>query len=199
MKLIDYFTKIPKTNAVVAISIYLCTALAVLLYGFQKSTIATLFQLLLAVAGLLFFNLIEYLTHRFVYHSGPDYKSDQNWQYKVHGVHHQFPNDLGLLALPIVLALSLGGLFLALFYLLMGQQAFLFWPGFYLGYASYLTIHYLVHSRKPPQNFLKHLWRHHHLHHHVYEEKAFGVSSPLWDFIFGTLPPKGRIKRKIKN
>jgi len=33
----------------------------------------------------------------------------------------------------------------------------------------------------------------HAIHHYKYPEKAFGVSSPLWDFVFGTLP---RTKQK---
>lgn len=59
-----------------------------------------------------------------------------------------------------------------------------------LGYAIYLFIHYVVHARKPPKNFLKYLWTHHSLHHYVFEDRAFGVSSPLWDIIFKTMPPK---------
>lgn len=198
MKIIETLSKIRKTNAKIAVSLYVLVAAFVFLYGAQTTIVSSSLQPFLFVVGLILFTLIEYLTHRFVYHSGPDYKDEKNWQFKVHGVHHQFPNDIGLLALPIILALLLGALFFGLFYLIVGQWAFFLWPGFFLGYGSYLTVHYLVHSRKPPKNILGYLWRHHHLHHHVYEEKAFGVSSPLWDYIFGTMPPKGRIKRPPK-
>jgi hypothetical protein len=53
--------------------------------------------------------------HRFLYHSAPDYKDERYWQYKVHGVHHEFPTDTGLLALPIPLAILLGAVFLEYF------------------------------------------------------------------------------------
>ncbi|MEX2379667.1 MAG: sterol desaturase family protein, partial [Vicingaceae bacterium] len=48
----------------------------------------------------------------------------------------------------------------------------------------------------PPKNFLKQLWIHHSIHHYQEDDKAFGVSSPLWDYVFGTMPSK---KRKSPN
>ena len=128
--------------------------------------------------------------HRFLYHSGPKHKDERYLQYRVHGDHQDFPTDTGLLALPIPLAILLGGVFLVYFIQYLGEMTYYFWPGFFIGYASYLRIHYLVHSRKPPKTFLKYLWRHHHLHHYEYEDKAYVVSSTLWDFVFRTLPPQ---------
>ncbi|MGB3618930.1 MAG: sterol desaturase family protein, partial [Catalinimonas sp.] len=32
------------------------------------------------------------------------------------------------------------------------------------------------------------LWVHHSIHHFKDDERAFGVSSPLWDWVFGTMP-----------
>jgi sterol desaturase/sphingolipid hydroxylase (fatty acid hydroxylase superfamily) len=37
---------------------------------------------------------------------------------------------------------------------------------------------------------MKALWRNHHLHHYKAPEKGFGVSSVLWDVVFGTVPKK---------
>ena len=34
---------------------------------------------------------------------------------------------------------------------------------------------------------MKPLWRNHHLHHYKDEGKGFGVSSTLWDHVFGTM------------
>lgn len=156
MKIIETLSKIRKTNAKIAVSLYVLVAAFVFLYGAQTTVVSSALQPFLFVVGLILFTLIEYLTHRFVYHSGPNYKDEKNWQFKVHGVHHQFPNDIGLLALPIILALLLGALFFGLFYMIVGQWAFFLWPGFFLGYGSYLTVHYLVHSRTPPPK--KHIW-----------------------------------------
>ena len=187
--------KIPKTNSRLAVTIYIVIAIATLWAG-NSASVSLINKIVYFNLGLLFFTLIEYLMHRFLYHSGPDYKDERYWQYKVHGVHHEFPTDTGLLALPIPIAILLGAVFFGIFYLLLGEVTYSFWPGFFIGYASYLRIHYLVHSRKPPKNFLKYLWRHHHLHHYQYEDKAYGVSSPLWDFVFGTLPPQDLRKKR---
>jgi sterol desaturase/sphingolipid hydroxylase (fatty acid hydroxylase superfamily) len=62
--------------------------------------------------------------------------------------------------------------------------------GFLVGYAGYLGVHYVVHVYNPPKNFLKVLWVHHAIHHYKDPDSAFGVSSPLWDYLLGTLPKK---------
>jgi sterol desaturase/sphingolipid hydroxylase (fatty acid hydroxylase superfamily) len=67
-------------------------------------------------------------------------------------------------------------------------------PGFLVGYAFYLSVHYMVHVYQPPKNFLKVLWINHAVHHYKHGEYVFGVSSPLWDYIFGTMREKGTHK-----
>jgi len=176
------------TNSFVAISAYSFLAVACLLYAattydFQWT------HLMLIAGGRGFFTLVEYLMHRFVYHSG-EYKSQESWQYKVHGIHHHHPNEESQLAMPIPLALILLGGFFILFYMVLNKGAFFFFPGFAVGYAFYLLMHYLIHVRKAPKGFFKFFWRHHHLHHHKYDDKAFGLSTRFWDRVFGTMPPK---------
>ena len=90
------------------------------------------------------------------------------------------------------IAILLGAIFFGIYWLIISENTFFFWPGFFVGYASYLYVHYIVHAWKPPKNFFKILWEHHNLHHYVYDDKAYGVSSPLWDVVFGTMPPKGK-------
>lgn len=184
--------KAPKTNSMAAISTYVVISISVFIYGLFQIESTLLSKVALLITGVLVFTLLEYIFHRFVYHSGDDYLAEENWQYKVHGVHHVHPTDKDLLAMPIPLAILLSSIFFGIFWLLMGVNTFFFWPGFFIGYAAYLYVHYIVHTRKPPSNALKILWSHHHLHHYVYDDKAYGVSSPLWDVIFGTMPPKGQ-------
>lgn len=183
-----FLNKLTRTNSISVIRIYTLISTGVFIYGIYAFDASALRMALLLVLGLLLFTLIEYVVHRFVYHSGEDYLDDQNWQYKVHGVHHTFPREKDLLAMPLPLALLVSGILFFIFYAVMGKLVFFFFPGFFLGYASYLFVHYKVHTRKPPKNILRYLWLHHHIHHHIQDDKAFGVSSPLWDFIFGTMP-----------
>ena len=188
--------KAPKTNSMAAISTYVVISAAVFIYGLIYIEGAILTKIGLFVIGILLFTFLEYVFHRFVYHSGEDYMAEENWQYKVHGVHHDHPKDKDLLAMPIPLAILLGAIFFGIFWLILSDHTFFFWPGFFVGYASYLYVHYIVHAWKPPTNFFKILWDHHNLHHYVYDDKAYGVSSPLWDIVFGTMPPKGPIPRQ---
>ncbi|WP_370391747.1 sterol desaturase family protein [uncultured Winogradskyella sp.] len=173
-----------------AITTYVAISVIIFIYGLLEIDQQIVSKVGLLIFGLLVFTLVEYLFHRFVYHSGKDYLEEGNWQYKVHGVHHEHPTDKDLLAMPIPLAIMLSTIFFGIFWLIMGINTFFFWPGFFIGYAGYLYVHYIVHTRKPPNNAFNILWSHHHLHHYVYDNKAYGVSSPLWDIIFGTMPPK---------
>lgn len=182
----------PKTNSMAAISTYVLISIIIFVYGLFKIEASIVSKVSLLCLGVLIFTFLEYIFHRFVYHSGADYMAEGNWQYKVHGVHHDHPTDKDLLAMPIPLAIFLSAIFFGIFWLIMGLNTFFFWPGFFTGYAAYLYVHYIVHTRKPPQNVFKILWSHHHLHHYVYDDKAYGVSSPLWDIIFRTMPPNGK-------
>lgn len=182
--------KLSKTNSYVAITFYIVTAGIMCVYGMKTYEINVGLVVVMVLFGLLVFTLLEYLFHRFVYHSGDDYKDQKNWQYKVHGVHHTYPVQKDLLALPIPLAIVVASAFFFLFYWPLGHLNFFFFPGFLLGYAGYLFVHFKVHTSRPPNNMLKYLWKHHHIHHYKYENKAFGVSSPFWDLVFNTMPPK---------
>jgi len=80
-------------------------------------------------------------------------------------------------------------LIFSVMYLIMGWKALSFFPGFLFGYIVYGSMHFAIHTFPPPR-YLKALWRNHHLHHYKVPEKGFGVSSVLWDVVFGTVPRK---------
>lgn len=83
----------------------------------------------------------------------------------------------------------------------MGWNVAAFFPGFILGYLMYGTMHYAIHAWNPPFKWMKPLWRNHHLHHYKDEGKGFGVSTTLWDHVFGTmfdLKKEKEDKEKVK-
>jgi sterol desaturase/sphingolipid hydroxylase (fatty acid hydroxylase superfamily) len=108
----------------------------------------------------------------------------------MHGLHHEFPKDKGRLAMPPLLIIPIAFMFLYIFWLMIGDLSYAFTPGFLIGYAGYLCVHYIVHAFPPPKNFFKTLWINHGIHHYKDPDVAFGVSSPLWDHVFGSLPKK---------
>ena len=188
----SFLNRLIFTNSLFAVSVYFFIALTITVYGFFRVEIALSRGLLLVLAGLLIFSLVEYFTHRFLYHSDEDYAENKNWQYLVHGIHHVYPKEHGLLALPIPFALAINAVLFFLFSIVVGNDIYFLFPGFLSGYATQLYIHYLVHTRKPPKNIFRFFWKHHMLHHYSSEKEAFGVITPLWDMVFGTMPRKNR-------
>ncbi len=81
-------------------------------------------------------------------------------------------------------------------YLLMRNNAFMFFPGFILGYLMYGSMHYAIHAWNPPFKWMKPLWRNHHLHHYKDEGKGYGVSTTIWDRVFGTMFDLKKEKRR---
>ena len=147
--------------------------------------------ILLFASAMLTWTLAEYTLHRYVFHFiKDDSKLVKAFHYTLHGYHHQVPDDANRLFMPPLPAIIILSLFLGFFYLLMQDLSWIFLAGFDTGYLLYSWVHYSVHTRKGP-SFLKPLWKHHYLHHYKYPEKAFGVSSRLWDRIFYTMPPQG--------
>lgn len=182
-----FLERFSRSNAIAVISALFILAFIVFLYGLYIQVMAIPSQIAWLLIGLLVFSFAEYLIHRYVFHHG-NYREGKSWQSKFHGIHHDIPSDRERLTLPMPLALAVSSLVFFLFKFLMGSLAYGFFPGFISGYALYLLVHYWIHTRKPPRNRLKVLWRNHHIHHHVNEHKAYGVTTPFWDWVFGTLP-----------
>ncbi len=177
-----------KTSPQVIYSIYLPLIAGMLLYavGFLH---ATWYQVAVFFAcGMVSWTLFEYLMHRFVFHYQSRNPRIQRITYIAHGVHHEFPRDKDRLFMPPVPSLLIASLLFGLFFLLLNNNAFIFWPGFVFGYLIYGSMHYAIHAMPPPFPFLKTLWRYHHLHHYKEPNRGFGVSSPLWDYVFRTVP-----------
>ncbi|MDW3645899.1 MAG: sterol desaturase family protein [Bacteroidia bacterium] len=146
--------------------------------------------------GLFFWTFFEYMMHKHVFHIVEHLPSAEKFQYLIHGIHHEYPRDKKRLIMPPLMSATLALFFIWLFRASLGDFGYGFGAGFLSGYASYLSIHYATHVFQPPKNKLKKLWVHHAIHHYKDDSVAYGVSSPLWDWIFGTMPQKGRVTVK---
>src|SRR3954447_12297215 len=141
--------------------------------------------------GLLFWTLTEYWLHRLVFHFEPDHPIGRRMHFIIHGVHHDHPNDPLRLVMPPGASIPLALLFLALFSLVLGADAWLpFGGGFLLGYLVYDMTHYHVHHHKPKTQFGRKLREQHMRHHFQDHDTAYGVSSPIWDHVFRTAPKR---------
>lgn len=182
--------RLTRTHIAVPLTLFSLISAGLVYYGITSVGLSGLQTLGLFIGGLLTFTLIEYVMHRYLFHLAPTTPQREKIAYTVHGIHHDYPKDKDRLAMPPLLSLTLATGFYFLYYFIMGDLVYGFLPGFLMGYAGYLFVHYSVHAFQPPKNFLKVLWIHHGIHHYKDHDRAFGVSTPLWDYIFGTMPKK---------
>lgn len=182
-----YLEMLTKTHPLVIWGMYLPMIIGFPWYAAETFLFSGIQIALLFIGGMLFWSLFEYLMHRFVFHMVAESERARKFIYVLHGNHHEFPRDKERLFMPPVPSLIISSIIFFAMYTLMRTNAFVFFPGFMLGYLIYGTMHYAIHAWNPPFKWMKPLWRNHHLHHYKNEEQGFGVSSTLWDHVFGTM------------
>ena len=179
--------KLTRTHISIPLTIFFTYAGGLLYWNTLHTSLSLTTTLILFFTGVIAFTWVEYMVHRYVFHMKTYTQLRIKMQYTMHGVHHEFPKDKERLAMPPLLSITIATVLLLIFKVLMGDFVFAFLPGFIVGYAFYLSVHYMVHAFPPPKNFLKALWVNHSVHHYKDGEVVFGVSSPLWDYIYGTM------------
>jgi len=181
--------RLTHTHIALPVSIFLLTATLSLYYGLTRGFITGLSAFGLFLGGWLLFTLVEYVTHRYLYHMPATTPRRARFQYVMHGVHHEYPKDKTRLAMPPIITVFVASLLFFIFRFTFGAASFGVLAGFVFGYALYLFVHYAIHAYAPPRNFLKFWWHHHSQHHYRQDEVAFGVTTTLWDHVVGTMPP----------
>lgn len=184
--------KISRTHISIPIILFVVISVVSFYYAMTTTNIGLVVGLPVLLAGIIVFTFVEYMMHKHFFHMEPDTPVKDKLQYTVHGVHHDYPKDKDRLAMPPFVSAFYALVFYVVFSFIMGSYALFFLPGFLFGYAAYLGVHYIVHAYQPPKNFFKILWVNHAVHHYKNPDVAFGVSSPLWDYILGTLPKKDK-------
>jgi len=179
--------RLSRTHISVPLVIFFLYSSALLYWSITHTSLSVVATVGMFLLGMLAFTWVEYNLHRYLFHMKTFTEGRRKVQYMMHGVHHEFPKDKDRLAMPPLLSVTLSTILLLIFRVVLGDLAFSFLPGFLVGYAGYLSIHYLVHASPPPKNFLKVLWVNHSIHHYKDGETVFGVSSPLWDYVYGTM------------
>jgi sterol desaturase/sphingolipid hydroxylase (fatty acid hydroxylase superfamily) len=131
-------------------------------------------------AGLVGWTLFEYLLHRGLFHHASILS-------RIHQRHHHSPLDLigtpawasvliGMIAVATPSWAALG------FGLATAATA-----GLVTGYLWYVFVHYAIHHWRPRRNsYLYGARLRHARHHHLSQGGNFGVTTSVWDHIFGT-------------
>ncbi len=197
-----YLEMLTKTHPLVIWGLYLPMMVYFLYLSNNKFDFGVIELVLIFFAGMLFWTFFEYIMHRFAFHWVAESERAKKFVYIMHGNHHHFPRDKERLFMPPVPSLILASIIFSLMFLLIGRYAFMFFPGFILGYLLYGSMHFAIHAWNPPFKWMKPLWRNHHLHHYKDDHKGFGVSTTIWDRVFGTmfdLKKEQEDKEKVKD
>jgi sterol desaturase/sphingolipid hydroxylase (fatty acid hydroxylase superfamily) len=147
----------------------------------------------LFVAGLASWSLAEYLLHRFLMHSLRGRGKASREHLRHHAGVEQAANTtalswLGIFVVGAVVFFPAGWLLAGV----AGGAAMA--VGWVVGYSIYEYLHWAAHQRAPRTRYERWL-RHHHFHHHFGAPlKNHGVTSPVWDLVFGTFEAPGRIR-----
>jgi sterol desaturase/sphingolipid hydroxylase (fatty acid hydroxylase superfamily) len=148
---------------------------------FSVVTVGVLFLL-----GILLWTLLEYLIHRYIFHYDPKTRLGKRLHYVIHGVHHDYPNDGQRLVMPPSISVPLAFLFYGVFLLIFGRFTPSVFAGLVFGYLCYDMLHYATHHFPMKRGVWLWLKQYHLRHHYKDDQIGYGISSPLWDYVFRT-------------
>lgn len=184
---LEFFTHISPLAILV-----LWLPVVVLLLAFSARTASAAVILAGFLAGLFLWTFAEYTLHRFLFHYQPRTERLERIFFLFHGVHHAQPQVKTRLVMPFPVSIPLAALFYGLFHLVFGiltgipQWVNPLMAGFMIGYLAYDLIHYATHHLPMRSGYAKYIKRYHMAHHYKSPSTRYGVSSPLWDYVFRT-------------
>lgn len=144
-----------------------------------------------ALGGVATWTLLEYGLHRFL---GHDRRTFPNPFGSEHTRHHAEGNYFAPTWKKALVALGAFAVVGALAAALAGRSNGLAFAASFAGmYVAYEGFHRRAHTHRGLTAWGRAMRRHHFHHHFVNPRANHGVTSPLWDWVFGTLERPGRI------
>lgn len=143
------------------------------------------------VGGLGLWTLLEYVLHRFVFH--------RRWLGKLaareHMTHHAKVDYFSPFVKKVALAIPVLGVIVLAASAAMGLRLGTSVPlGVLAGWATYEVIHRRIHVSAPVGSYGLWARRHHLLHHFGRSDMNHGVTTPIWDWVFGTLAARETVR-----
>ena len=143
------------------------------------------------LGGMIYWTFLEYVIHRFLYHTNYRSKFMRYFIGSFHTYHHQDMSDhrvlnAGFLMVYLVTPTVLSPL-------LLFTQDFQFLSSLAAGLVSahyfYEWVHYTLHYKVHESGYLNYIQKYHLHHHDRAITKNFGNTSHVWDVVFGTYDP----------
>jgi sterol desaturase/sphingolipid hydroxylase (fatty acid hydroxylase superfamily) len=184
---LEFFTHI---SPVTIVALWVPVTIILLYLSARTATVGTI--LAAFFIGLFLWTLGEYTLHRFLFHYNAKSEKAKRIFFLFHGVHHAQPQDKTRLVMPFPVSIPLALVFYGLFYLILGvllkapQWVNPLTAGFMVGYLAYDLTHYATHHFPMRSGYAKYIKRYHMAHHYKDPNTRYGVSSPLWDWVFRT-------------
>lgn len=173
-----------------AIQVYVVVSLAAWVVAF--TVMESFWQpLTAAVATVLLYPLVEYLLHRFLLHSTGLFKhraTARVWK-RIHYDHHQNPHDLEVLFGALYTTLpAIAGIAMPIGWLIAGPAgSFAALGAACIVFCFYEFVHCVQHLPFTPRMaWLRNLKKRHLAHHFHSEQGNFGITSNVFDHVFGT-------------
>ena len=147
--------------------------------------------LIIFLVGALGWTLVEYLLHRFVFHAA----SARGPGAKEHRKHHAQVDYFAPWWQKALAAVAATAILLPLFALIVGLKLGAVGTlGFISMFLLYEVLHRRAHTRPPRGRYGRWRRKNHFAHHFADPRRAQGVTTPLWDFVFGTRLDVDRIR-----
>jgi sterol desaturase/sphingolipid hydroxylase (fatty acid hydroxylase superfamily) len=187
-KFIDLFSR---THFLTVPILYVPATAILVAYSIVVKDVHWLATIGLVAGGFAWWTFVEYWLHRTLFHWTPKAKWGERFHFFLHGVNHSWPDDRYRLVMPPTVSLTLFWVFLAMNWLLFDRYGFAFHAGMTVGYMTYDLTHYYTHHGRAKAGRMRRL-RQHHMHHHFRKGHTgkFGVSTTVWDRVFGTFEMK---------
>ena len=150
----------------------------------------------LFVAGLLTWGLYEYAVHRWVLHREPKAEGFNLPCNLTHLRHHADPNSLQRLNVQLTESVPVCIVYYLLAWVLTGswQAATHLYTGLMAGYFFYEYLDFQAHHGTSRGRLTRYFRKYHLQHHHYDATVRFGVTSPLFDYLFGTFHVERRAR-----
>jgi sterol desaturase/sphingolipid hydroxylase (fatty acid hydroxylase superfamily) len=88
--------------------------------------------------------------------------------------------------MPPSISVPLAFVFYGMFLLIFGRFSSSVFAGLVFGYVCYDMLHYATHHFPMKRGVLLWLKQYHLRHHYKDDHVGYGISSPLWDYVFRT-------------
>jgi sterol desaturase/sphingolipid hydroxylase (fatty acid hydroxylase superfamily) len=133
------------------------------------------------LAGLVLWTFLEYVLHRIALHRMPVFSP-------MHSLHHGAPLDFIGTPSWVSVTVWVSVILLPLWWLAGFTVANGMTVGVMVGYWWYGYVHHVIHhhTRKPSSAYFSGLRAWHMRHHHSPKRGNFGVTTHVWDYVFGT-------------